>query len=258
MCDLHDLGFTGLPWTYDNQQFGRRYIRVRLDRVVASPSWSNLFEGARVVHLVSPCSDHCPILLKVIPDNAVDRKTRIARYEIMWEREESMGEVILDAWENGPPRSDLGSVACALRNIMSFLQEWSREKLGSVRKQLEVLRAQLADLQGRSDDESWQQVKDAAEAMNEMLYREEMMRLQRSRITWLKEGDKNTKYFHQKAVWRSRKNRIRRLKADNGQWCDDPVQMAAMATDFFKALYTRDANVTPEHLVLLMKLRRFL
>jgi hypothetical protein len=38
-CDLHDLGFHGAPWTFDNKQGGRRNVKVRLDRAVASPEW---------------------------------------------------------------------------------------------------------------------------------------------------------------------------------------------------------------------------
>ena len=72
---------------------------------------------------------------------------------------------------------------------------------------------------------------------------------------WLKEGDRNTRFFHQKAVWRARKNRIRRLKASNGQWCENPDQMAAMATAFFKDLYTKDTGVIPDHLVSMLHAR---
>ena len=67
-CDLHDLGFLGLPWTYSNKQEGERNVRVRLDRAVASPSWTDLFSDAQVVHLVSSRSDHCPLLLKAEVD----------------------------------------------------------------------------------------------------------------------------------------------------------------------------------------------
>jgi hypothetical protein len=45
-CDLHDLGFSGLPWTYDNKQAGDWNVRVRLDQAVASPSWMNWFPDA--------------------------------------------------------------------------------------------------------------------------------------------------------------------------------------------------------------------
>jgi hypothetical protein len=40
-CDLHDLGFTRLPWTYDNKQAGDHNVQVRLDRGVASLSWTD-------------------------------------------------------------------------------------------------------------------------------------------------------------------------------------------------------------------------
>ena len=45
-CHLHDLGFSGIPWTYNNNQPGRRNVRVRLDRSVADMDWINLFPDA--------------------------------------------------------------------------------------------------------------------------------------------------------------------------------------------------------------------
>jgi exonuclease III len=64
-CDLHDIGFIGAPWTYDNKRKGDRNVKVRLDRAVATPAWSALFPEHRLRHIVSSRSDHCPILLSV-------------------------------------------------------------------------------------------------------------------------------------------------------------------------------------------------
>ena len=36
LCGLGDLGFSGLPYTYDNRRHGRANVKVRLDRAVAN------------------------------------------------------------------------------------------------------------------------------------------------------------------------------------------------------------------------------
>jgi hypothetical protein len=72
--------------------------------------------------------------------------------------------------------------------------------------------------------------------MDELLYREEMMWLQRSRIAWLKEGDRNTSYFHRQAIWRARKNRIKKLRDINGNWHESRSELEQMAFNFFQEL----------------------
>jgi hypothetical protein len=69
-------------------------VRVRLDRAVASPSWSDWFKDAHVRHLVTSRSDHIPILLELEHDRDPSRQNRVARYEIMWEREEPLPDEI--------------------------------------------------------------------------------------------------------------------------------------------------------------------
>jgi hypothetical protein len=62
-CDLVDLGFKGLPFTYDNGRGGAANVKVRLDRAIADTGWRNLFGDATLRHMVSSRSDHCPLLL---------------------------------------------------------------------------------------------------------------------------------------------------------------------------------------------------
>jgi endonuclease/exonuclease/phosphatase family metal-dependent hydrolase len=56
-CGLEDLGFTGDPFTWKH-----RRMRQRLDRAVATNSWSLMHPGAVLQHLGYIRSDHRPIL----------------------------------------------------------------------------------------------------------------------------------------------------------------------------------------------------
>jgi endonuclease/exonuclease/phosphatase family metal-dependent hydrolase len=84
MCELYDISFCGLPYTWDNGHSGNANVRVHLDRAVADPAWRDAFDDASVRHLVSSQSDHCPILVELKKDSWEQKKTRIFRYEIMW------------------------------------------------------------------------------------------------------------------------------------------------------------------------------
>jgi hypothetical protein len=79
--------------------------------------------------------------------------------------------------------------------------------------------------------------------MDELLYREEMMWLQRSRVSWLKYRDRNTTYFHRQAQWMARKNKIKKLKKADGTWCETPREMKQMVVQYFADLYSAEQVV---------------
>lgn len=63
---------------------------------------------------------------------------------------------------------------------------------------------------------------------------------QKLRITWLKEGERNTKFFHLSTLIRRRRNRVDRLKLDGAQWCSDPDLQKSRAREFYAHLYTAE------------------
>jgi hypothetical protein len=192
-CELVDLGFFGLPYTYDNKRRGRGNVKVRLDRVVADNQWCNLFPKATVEHKVSPCSDHCPIVLKCDKEEELVQRPRYKRYEVMWERDASLPDHISNAWAAAGPKENLGQIRKGLAGVMKHLQHWSKEKFGNVKLQLEKSRTRLEELLSMNADR--EEIRVVTDQMNELLYREEMMWMQRSRIDWLREGDRNTNFL---------------------------------------------------------------
>ena len=78
------------------------------------------------------------------------------------------------------------------------------------------------------------------ERIMELNHREEIVWKQRSRIMWLTDGDRNTRFFHLRASQRRRRNRISKLKKPDGTVTVNEEEMGAMATDFFRTLYTTE------------------
>ena len=93
------------------------------------------------------------------------------------------------------------------------------------------------------------EIRKATDRLNELLYKEEMMWLQRSRITWLKEGDRNTKYFQSKAVWRARKNKIREVTDSIEVVHSDFAAASKIANEYFHNIFMADPNIEPSQVV---------
>lgn len=63
----------------------------------------------------------------------------------------------------------------------------------------------------------------------------------KSRGTWIKEGDSNTKYFHNSAKWRRRTNALRGLTVA-GVCVEDPLVVKGKVNNFFENKFKRSPH----------------
>lgn len=73
-------------------------------------------------------------------------------------------------------------------------------------------------------------------SLNEVMAKEEIFWRQKSRETWLKVGDKNTKYFNNSTKVRREVNRISIIRGLDGRMHKDLVEIRKVVVEFFQAL----------------------
>lgn len=62
-------------------------------------------------------------------------------------------------------------------------------------------------------------------------------------MEWLKDGVKNTSFFHAKATIRDQVNKIIGLRDASGSWTEDKQQMEAVVDSYFPSLFS---SMNPE------------
>ena len=159
-----------------------------------------MFANTRVRHIYTSESDHCFIFADLRDSLADEHRCggpRQFRYEDVWQTHADYDKLVISKWNKGAGREGLSGVVDALQALQSNLSKWGAEEFGCLARKVRKLRDRLNRLRyrsvgrGPSDEE-----KAIGIQLREALRQEEIWIRQRSRVQWLREGDRNTAYFH--------------------------------------------------------------
>ncbi|XP_037480464.1 pentatricopeptide repeat-containing protein At4g20740-like [Triticum dicoccoides] len=226
-CKFQDMGFNGIPYTWDNRQEGVANVKVRLDRYLADPGFIQMHGDTGVRHVPSPQSDHCMLVIKIKKlVEWEDIGPRRFVYEEAWRREESYEPTVVAAWEKGAlTLEDLNS---SLNNMQGQLTDWKQKKFGDIKQKLKKVRKEFEREKANSLYRgSSRREKELARQLNGLLLKEEIMARARSRADWLKAGDQNTGFFHAQASRRKHQNKILVLEKQDGTIVDSRDEVRA-------------------------------
>ncbi|XP_061999237.1 uncharacterized protein LOC133716556 [Rosa rugosa] len=233
--DLIDLGFHGPQSTWWNSE-----TQLRLDRAVCTPSWFDIYGHARLQHLPPSDSDHVPILLHAstvpLPKRRIHRRFK---FESHWLQNSECDDVVKTAWAIDVPGSPMFRVTQKITYTRLELDKWQKRAYKGRQLQMLGIRARMEELLDVQLSEAvTREKKQLTEKLQCLLSQEESFWKQRSKVHWLKEGDRNTSYFHRKTANRRRKNTLCGLYNEDGEWCEEDEEVEKVITSYFSTMFT--------------------
>lgn len=220
----------------------RGQAKSKLDRLLISPEWLNTFPHMAAEILNRSISDHNPILIKT---EEIDWGPKPFRFQDCWLLHPGCLEKIKEVWAK---HNSLG-FGDKLKEVKLGLKSWNLSVFGKIDQQISELEERiheidmLADNKTLTDDEISERRNAQAELWG-WLRRKETYWAQNSRAKWVKEGDKNTKYFHALASSRKRRNCITSVSA-NGIIVDNFADIQKEAVSFFRNIFHEDHSYRP-------------
>ena len=96
----------------------------------------------------------------------------------------------------------------------------------------------MEDLTKQNTGDKMESINMVKSEINRLLYQKELTWRQWLRAIWLQAGDKNTKFFHQRASQRRQRNQIIGVFNVEDNWCTDDNEIANVAENYFHNLFT--------------------
>ncbi|GAU47706.1 hypothetical protein TSUD_177110 [Trifolium subterraneum] len=208
----------------------------RLDRVLISQDWDEIWGVASLWRLKRDVSDHCPLIVRY---DGYDWEPKPFRFNNHWLKNKEFFKVVATEWESYQVNGWKGFVLHEkFKQLKGALRAWNREVYGSVDTKIEELIAgiELLDLKGEGvglvEEEVWLR-NSKFNQLWMLLKSKDSMEFQKSRSRWLKEGDANTGFFHACVKNRKRTNSIVALKKGR-EWLCRPEEIRSEVVTYFR------------------------
>ncbi|XP_059627007.1 uncharacterized protein LOC132269780 [Cornus florida] len=220
---IEELPINNGGWSWSNKQGRDRRITIKLDRVLANEVWLHKFTDTAF--------DSC---LSVRP---------------LWDEVE---ELVFQVWNESVGGNPLHKLQKKLRAVKAIIRDWNKKK-SKLSEQVQVMtedlhKVQMELLQDPMNPGLISKEREATLKLQSTLDLEEILWCQKSRVKWLKEGDKCSAYFHNMVKQRRCYNAITCLKHSGGVTSSDPQVIKDWLVQYYEELYAAKDSVVTEEL----------
>ena len=149
-----------------------------------------------VLHINNTSSDHKMLWVKKT-GLEFRQKKKPFRFEEVWLADKGCGEVVEGVWLASVEENNDKTVLRKIETCGKELTRWSKECFGNIRNELTKKRKELARVERQALQGGCAvRLVEIKKEIDSLMDKEERMWRQKSRSLYLKEGDRNTRFFH--------------------------------------------------------------
>ncbi|XP_039026534.1 uncharacterized protein LOC120160184 [Hibiscus syriacus] len=240
---LHDHPFFGPNFTWSNKQ-QELFLARKLDRVLVNPRWDSAFPNSFVEFLAPGVFDHCMAVIWLSKDPPAS----------------SFFSTVRQSWSHNVLGNPMTALFSKLKRLKICLKGFNIEHYSNLSDRVKLKRAelehqQLLTLKGENAIEKELELQDQLKILEEA---ETNLLKQKAKIQWMRDGDKNTKFFHSIVAFKSKRDTLRILVDDSGNRLETYDDMSKEVVSFFsKLLGSSDPMVKDTDPALLNNLLNF-
>ena len=231
---------TGVCYTWSNKQ--EIPTLEKLDRVLMSPEWEDLYTLASVHKLVKDISDHNPLLVDGGSASSRTPGSRCFKFDNAWLSNPELFPLVSEIWSRPVYTSNpIDSLNIKLKRIKKFFKGWGSNLFGHNKIRRKIIKLELQELEKLEETDglcgdAYTRKLDILVELNKMYVEEELHWHQFSNERWLLKGDNNTGFFHKVANGRRRKNSMISLECGS-TIIEGTKNLLVHATESYKSLF---------------------
>ncbi|KAI9089132.1 hypothetical protein K1719_029411 [Acacia pycnantha] len=242
LCASHNINFLFTAMYGSPQKQLRRYLWQDLDSLANSISspWMLAGDINAILHQNERqgLSDHQPISICLGPNHQVLSPSRF-KFLMAWISHPDFQGIVRNIWDFGD------ELLSCIDSFKVEIQRWNSSIFGGIGKRKRWIFRRINGIQSKLElhpDAPSDFLIDLEMSLREYLedvcFQEELLWIQKSSSDWVCLGDRNTGYYHLKALMHRKRNQVSRLKLSDGTSLEDDDLLSDYAREFFLDLYS--------------------
>ena len=240
-AELSHIPYSGLKFSWHNGQLGKDAIMKKLDWIFGNFPFLSNWPAAHANFLPRDHSDHSAMILTLTPPSP--HMPAPFKFLNVWADRMDFQDIVKEAWQSPVNGNPMYRFTSKLQLIKHALKDLHRNNSSHISARVAEAKTRWNLAQVLLDESPTSEDLLAAERECAVLYSqlckdEEAIFKQRSRMQWLKLGDRNTKFFHRSLLHRQSRNGIHVLADETGNLIHDQKEIGLLAVKHFQSLLT--------------------